>query len=288
MSIRGVYRNAKDYSILYEEPNRSRRGKRVSRSLPYHRHIESVEPQCLPPPEVAAPGDKGVSIGALPLHFISGESRVTPKATMGDTSSEDMLALPVWDFKPETQTAETSGQGENKSSESNQTPDAPKATPQEEANPKETPKPAVEPKKQDDEARQPSEPPTRGKSKYDFIIERKQRQLEKMKQEKLSQLDKDITDNGGDPSSDMTVDPSDEDTITKVIDKKMGAQLEYIERQKFENEVSQFLSGHELNKFLTSQEIGKFKEYASHPSRAQVPFDELLDSAIGSKRLIQI
>lgn len=195
---------------------------------------------------------------------------------MGDIQGEDMLAVPVWDFKPETQTADQSGQEANKSSESTQTPDAPKATPPAEANPKETPKPVDEPKKQDNEARQPSEPPTRGKTKYDFIIERKQRQLEKMKQEKLAQLDKEITDNGGDPSSDMTVDPSDEDTITKVIDKKMGAQLEYIERQKFENEVSQFLSGHELTKFLTPQEIGKFKEYAAHPSRAQVPFDELL------------
>jgi hypothetical protein len=208
--------------------------------------------------------------------IISGESRVTPKATMGDTHSDDMLAIPVWDFKPETQTETQSGQEEKKPSESTKTPDAQKETPPTVTPPQEAAKKVEDPKTKEEEARQPSEPPVRGKSKQDFIIERKQRQLERMKQEKLAQLDKEISDNGGDPSSDMSVDPSDEETITKVIDKKMGAQLEYIERQKFENELSQFLSGHELTKFLTPQEVGKFKEYAAHPSRAQVPFDELL------------
>ena len=116
----------------------------------------------------------------------------------------------------------------------------------------------------------PEEPATRN-TKFDFIMERKRKQAEREEAKAKGADGEDGDGDDGDP-----VAPEDEAAIEKVFRKKYGAQFEAVERQRFDNEVNEFLSRDEIAKFATDKEKALFKEYAAHPSRQSIPYETII------------
>lgn len=130
------------------------------------------------------------------------------------------------------------------------------------------------------------QPGTR-KTKFDFIAERQRRKAEReaaaAKEAQGGEGEDEDTDEDGDP-----VAPEDEATIDKVLRKKYGSQFEAIERQRFENEVTEFFQKDEVAKHATDAEKAKFKEFALHPSRSQIPYESIMLEVMGGRRLMEI
>lgn len=139
--------------------------------------------------------------------------------------------------------------------------------------------PKDEPKKEPDA---PKQVPTReGKSKEDFILERKRKQLEKLN-EQIEAKRKQATDEGietEDEGDDIADD--DKKTIKKVVDQEYGEHFKRLEEQRQEAEFSDFLTKNEAAKHATDEQKALFREYAKHPSRSEVPYETVLVEAMG-------
>lgn len=135
-------------------------------------------------------------------------------------------------------------------------------------------KPKGEPANQPDEG---DEPPVRGgkKSPKDFIIARKQRQLEKAKNKQVEAEDEEGED---EPEGDEDeVSPEDEKIIAKVIDRKLSPLLQQQEQAAIDGEIKGFLA--ENPDF--AQFEGKVRKYAAHPSRRNIPIKSLFYEVAG-------
>lgn len=124
------------------------------------------------------------------------------------------------------------------------------------------------------------------KTKYDFIAERQRKKAER---EAAQQQQQGQGGEGGDDQDDEDpVAPEDEATIDKVLRKKYGSQFEAIENQRFENEVTEFFQKDEVAKHATDEEKAKFREFALHPSRSQIPYESVMLEVMGGRRLMEI
>lgn len=120
------------------------------------------------------------------------------------------------------------------------------------------------------------EPPVR-KTKLDFILERKQRRLEKAKSDQIKKVDQELKDaggNGDDPTGDDDIDPEDAEKISKVIDKKYGHVFEGLEEKEQAAEAEKEEA--ELQTFITSKPEfkpyeAKIRKFAQHESRKHLP-----------------
>lgn len=205
--------------------------------------------------------------------------------------AEDFLAEPVWPTNPgsdsEAAPAGNSGEdeagavaeGDEGGSDDAETGDGTdKSTGIDEAA-----KAKAEAKKEAPADERPQEPATR-KTKFDFIMERKRKQAER-EEAKAKEPGGSETDDG---NGDDYVAPEDEATIENVVRKKYGAQFEAVEKQRFENEVTEFFQKDSVAKYATDKEKALFKEYAMHPSRQAIPYETIILEALGSKRLMEI
>lgn len=204
--------------------------------------------------------------------------------------AEDFLAEPVFPTNSgkDTETAPAGNSGDEEGADSGNgfEGDADEAKTEgdegEPAGTGEPEKPKAKAKESAPADERPEEPATR-KTKFDFIMERKRKQAER---EEAKAKGADGEDGDGDDSDNVA--PEDEATIEKVFRKKYGAQFEAVERQRFENEVNEFFQKDEIAKFATDKEKALFREYAVHPTRKDIPYDELMVTIIGAKRLMEI
>ncbi len=127
-----------------------------------------------------------------------------------------------------------------------------------------------------------AEPPTRKRmGPKDFIIQRQQRKIEKMAANKEGQQ----ADDGGEASGDDDdVDPADEATIEKVVDKRLAAEKAAAEAQRADDkEVNDFLAANPDFKPFEA----KARKYMQHETRKSVPIDEIF-FAVAGKALLKI
>lgn len=122
------------------------------------------------------------------------------------------------------------------------------------------------------------EPPVRRKYKSakDYIIERKQRQLDKAKSKK-----DEGGDDEGDDGDDDEISPEDEALVEKVVEKKYGPALKKISEQEDTSELKDFLA--ENPDFKPYE--AKIRRYMAHPSRSQVPVSAIAYEVAGPELL---
>lgn len=133
----------------------------------------------------------------------------------------------------------------------------------------------------DDEA----EPPTRSKSKESFIIDRKNRQIEKIK-EKEAKDDKGGQKGGGEEEDDADldadeVDPDDRHEISKEVSKQLAPILAKEEAAQTKAEVSDFIAKNPNFKPFEA----KILKFASHESRKHLPIQSIAYEVAGPKLL---
>lgn len=138
--------------------------------------------------------------------------------------------------------------------------------------------PQITPPTQDGEDE--SEPPVR-KSKLQYILERKERKLAKLTESQ------NIPPAQNEGEDDIT--PEEEARIERIMKKKFGAQFETVDQlvQKTEHdevnaEITDFLQKDEY-KDLIGEDEAKIRKYALHPSRAQIPLEEIVYGIAGKK-----
>jgi hypothetical protein len=128
-----------------------------------------------------------------------------------------------------------------------------------------TPPPTkTEPPKSQEE----DEPPTR-KTKLDFILERKQKKLEKLKEEKLHKVNDELKEHGDDDDDDG-ISPDDEKLVEKVVERKYGKYFSRDEERDAKAEVKEFLNTDPQGKYFKKYE-DKILKWSRHPNRANVP-----------------
>lgn len=127
-----------------------------------------------------------------------------------------------------------------------------------------------------------AEPPTRKRmTPKDFIIQRQQRKIERMEANKEGQQ---ADDEGGESDDEGDVDPADEETIAKVVDKRLAAEKAAVEAQRADNkEVDDFLTANPDFKPFEA----KARKYMQHETRKSVPIDEIF-FAVAGKALLKI
>jgi hypothetical protein len=119
------------------------------------------------------------------------------------------------------------------------------------------------------------------KSVKDFIIERQQKKIERLSGKKDGAQDPDNPGAGGD--DDGEVDPADEELITKVVGKHFKPFFEKSLQAEDEQEIQDFLTD---NPDFKPYEA-KARKYMQHPSRRQIPIEEIFYSVAG-KDLLKI
>lgn len=120
------------------------------------------------------------------------------------------------------------------------------------------------------------------KTAKDFIIERQQRKIEKLKKEDTSGKSDEGKEGEGDSDED-DVDPEDEKVIAKVVSKHLAPIFEKQIEVEDEAEVAQFVTA---NPDFKPYEA-RVKRNMRHPSRREVPIEELFYAAAG-KDLMKI
>ena len=120
------------------------------------------------------------------------------------------------------------------------------------------------------------EPPTR-KSKVDFITERKER-----REAKKGAKDKKEPE-GDDEEADDDIDPADEKTVGKIVQKHLKPLADRMVADEDDKEVSTFLTANPDFK----QYEAKARKYMAHPSRKDVPIEEIFYGVAG-KDLLKI
>lgn len=119
------------------------------------------------------------------------------------------------------------------------------------------------------------EEPIVRKSKLDYILERKQAKADKLKQEKLKELDKQIKTEAGE--EDDEVSPDDEKVVEKVIEKKYGDYFREMDEEKEAAEINGFIAQNpEFKPYET-----KIRKFASHPSRRHIPISSIAYEVAG-------
>ena len=119
------------------------------------------------------------------------------------------------------------------------------------------------------------EEPVARKSRLDYILERKQAKAEKLKQEKLKELDKQIKTEAGE--GDEEVSPDDEKVVEKVIEKKYGDYFREMDEEKEAAEINGFIAQNpEFKPYET-----KIRKFASHPSRRHIPINAIAYEVAG-------
>ena len=129
------------------------------------------------------------------------------------------------------------------------------------------------------------EEPAVRKSKLDYILERKQRKIEKLEREKAEAT--------GDKnkSEDEDLSPEEESKIAKVIERRYGQQFEKADEIAEEN--AKAAVSKEVDEFIEKDPNGKyFKEFkdkitkwALHPSRAKMPITAIAYEIAGPELL---
>jgi len=127
----------------------------------------------------------------------------------------------------------------------------------------------------DDDEDEDKEPPTR-KRPIDFIKERQERR----KATKGGEKDK---DKASDDDEDDDIDPADKETIGKVVEKALKPFVEKEAKAQDEQEIKTFLTD---NPDFKPYEA-KARKYMSHPSRKDVPIEEIFYGVAG-KDLLKI
>lgn len=127
----------------------------------------------------------------------------------------------------------------------------------------------------DEHADDDDEPQVRRKSAKDYIIERKQRQLEKAKSAK-GEAEK---GEGGDDreGDDDEVAPEDEQIISKVVDKKLAPLREAQQKAEDDADIAAFIA---KNPDFKAYEA-KARKYMAHPSRAHLPVKTIFYEVAG-------
>jgi len=132
-------------------------------------------------------------------------------------------------------------------------------------------------KPQDDE-----EPPVR-KTKLDFILERKQRQLEKAKASQIKNIDQELKKlDGGAQDQDGAeneddIPAEDAEVVEKVVEKKFGSYFKEMDQQKEAAEMQSFLA--ENPEFKPYE--ARIKKYAGHESRRHLPLKAIAYEVAG-------
>jgi len=134
------------------------------------------------------------------------------------------------------------------------------------------------------------EPPVR-KTKIDYILERKNKQIERLKQER-AKANQDNHQNNNQDTEDEGEDlsPEEEAKIVKVLEKRYGKTLETVDALANSNEETGLKN--DLQTFLSTEEGKYFKEfetkilaYAKHPNRANIPISAIAYEVAGPKLL---
>lgn len=127
-----------------------------------------------------------------------------------------------------------------------------------------------------------SEPVTRQrKTAKDYIIERKNRQIEKAKAKAGEGDGGGQGDNGegdgGDADEDAEIDPEDAELISKVVDKKLEPLMKEQQAKADDAEVQAFLASNPQFKKYEA----KARRYMAHPSRANLPVSSIFYEVAG-------
>jgi hypothetical protein len=127
------------------------------------------------------------------------------------------------------------------------------------------------------------EPPVRKKTAKDYIIERKNKKIEKLKNKK-----DDGEEDDGDSDEDDDVSPEDEKVVDKIIQKKYGdkfAKLDQAnkaaEEAKDQGELKQFLTDNPNFKPFEK----KIWKHWQHPSRNHLPLSDVVYAVAGPQLL---
>lgn len=122
------------------------------------------------------------------------------------------------------------------------------------------------------------EPPVR-KTHLDFIAERKQRKLEKIKQAKIAKLNEELKTYGiEDDEEDFdNIEDDDEKKIAKTMKKYFGESIETIRSKELETEIDKFVKTDERFEPFKAQ----IAKWAKHPAYANLPIDRLAYAVAG-------
>jgi hypothetical protein len=121
-----------------------------------------------------------------------------------------------------------------------------------------------------DKGTQDDEPIVRKRmSPKDFIIQRQQKKIEKLKEKQTSE--------GGNEEDEDEIAPEDETLITKVVAKQLAPILDKQIAEEDEQEVSKFLT--ENPDFKPYE--AKARKYMSHPSRRHLPIETIFYEVAG-------
>lgn len=110
------------------------------------------------------------------------------------------------------------------------------------------------------------EPPVR-KKPIDYILERKNRQIEKLKNKE--------------EEPDDGVSPEDIELVSKVIDKKYGSTFDALQETEFKAELTGFITDNPEFKPFQS----KIEKWAKHPAYANLPLETVAHAACGKELL---
>jgi len=133
-------------------------------------------------------------------------------------------------------------------------------------------------KSKDDKTKKPTpqadEPQTRKRTNVDFILERKNRKIEKLQGKK---------DDGADDESgeDDDIDEADEKTVGKVVKKVLAPFIEKQMQEEDANEIADFIK--QNPDFAPYAE--KVKKFASHESRKNMPIKSIFYEVAGDDLL---
>lgn len=120
------------------------------------------------------------------------------------------------------------------------------------------------------------------KTRLDYILERKAKRLEKIKQDKLAKLDSELKEQGeGDDEDDdlSDIEDDDEKKIVNTMKKYFGETVEKLSSKEVESEVNAFIE--KDGRFAPFKD--KIVKWAKHPAYAKLPVDRLAYAVVGPK-----
>jgi hypothetical protein len=120
------------------------------------------------------------------------------------------------------------------------------------------------------------------KTRIDYILERKEKRLEKIKQDRLAKLESELHEHGeGDDEDDDLSDIEDEGEkkIVNTMKKYFGETVEKLSSKEVESEVNAFIE--KDGRFAPFKD--KIMKWAKHPAYAKLPMDRLAYAVVGPK-----
>ena len=121
------------------------------------------------------------------------------------------------------------------------------------------------------------------KTRLDYILERKAKRLEKIKQDKLAKLDSELKEHGesGEDEDDDLEDIEDEGEkkIVNTMKKYFGETVEKLSSKEVESKVNAFIE--KDGRFAPFKD--KIVKWAKHPAYAKLPVDRLAYAVVGPK-----